>query len=286
MDIKKVIRKSGRPVRIVPNKTPALSSAQVLHNKLTHKGAWELLFVKKGNRTYLAQTLFVQDIEAYAGRDQARPARDAKAGMLPPKLAQIIINLAAGQIGQKSSPDKIRLLDPFCGSGVILQEALLAGMSVLGSDINPRAIEAAQTNLKWLYKAYPHLAGHVSLECADATTHTWPRFSAVASEIDLGPPLSGLPDKPKIDEIKNKANKLLSDFLKNLARQTPKGLPVCLAVPAWDLGGGEFLKLPVIDHLTDIGYTIWDLKTAKNGNLVYHRPGQIVGRQLIRIKRI
>ena len=94
LEIKKIIRNGGRPVRVIPNKTPALSSAQVLHNKLTHKGAWELVSVADGKETILAQTLFVQDIEAYAARDQARPARDAKVGMLPPKLAQIIINLA------------------------------------------------------------------------------------------------------------------------------------------------------------------------------------------------
>jgi hypothetical protein len=35
MSIKRVIRSTGKAVRIVPNKTPALNSAQVLHNKLT-----------------------------------------------------------------------------------------------------------------------------------------------------------------------------------------------------------------------------------------------------------
>src|SRR3990167_9870045 len=103
LEIKKLIKKSGRPVRVVPNKSAVLSSAQVLHNKLTHKGAWELIFIVDGKQTILAQTLFVQDIEAYAARDQARPARDARVGMLPPKLAQIIINLA---LGEKNDPKK------------------------------------------------------------------------------------------------------------------------------------------------------------------------------------
>ena len=82
-------------MRIVPNKALDLSSAQVLHNKLTHRGSWELLLVRGGDKTYLAQTLFVQNIEAYAARDQARPKRDARVGMLPPKLAQILINSLA-----------------------------------------------------------------------------------------------------------------------------------------------------------------------------------------------
>ena len=73
LGLKKIIRASGRSVRIVPNKTLELNSAQVLHNKLTHRGAWELLLVRDGPRTILAQTMFVQDIEAYAARAQARP---------------------------------------------------------------------------------------------------------------------------------------------------------------------------------------------------------------------
>src|SRR5581483_3048786 len=39
--LKKSITASGRSTRLVPNKELALSSAQVLHNNLTKKGAWE-----------------------------------------------------------------------------------------------------------------------------------------------------------------------------------------------------------------------------------------------------
>ena len=39
LGLKKIIRASGRSVRIVPNKTLELNSAQVLHNKLTHTKA-------------------------------------------------------------------------------------------------------------------------------------------------------------------------------------------------------------------------------------------------------
>ncbi|MFZ1683180.1 MAG: hypothetical protein WAU88_03525, partial [Candidatus Zixiibacteriota bacterium] len=61
---------------------------------------WELLVVSDGQTAYLAQTVRIQDIDAYAARDQARPHRDAKVGMLPPKLAQIIINLAIGRLNR------------------------------------------------------------------------------------------------------------------------------------------------------------------------------------------
>jgi tRNA G10 N-methylase Trm11 len=91
--IKKTLRTTGRSVRIVPNQEPALSSAQVLHNHLAGPNGWELVLVSHGDKTILAQTVAEQNINAYGKRDQNRPKRDARVGMLPPKLAQILINL-------------------------------------------------------------------------------------------------------------------------------------------------------------------------------------------------
>jgi len=50
LNIKKAIQKgSGRSVRLVPNKTTELNTAQVIHNKLTGRNGWELVFVKNGD---------------------------------------------------------------------------------------------------------------------------------------------------------------------------------------------------------------------------------------------
>lgn len=278
LQIKKRIRATGRPVRIVPNKEPALSSAQVLHNKLTHRGGWELLFISYGQSVILAQTLFVQDIDAYAARDQARPKRDARVGMLPPKLAQILINLA----GPKSM-----VLDPFCGTGVVLQEALLAGFNVYGTDIEPRMVGYSRENIEWLMEKYPKIKeGRVSLETADATRHRWQRgYDCVVSEVFLGRPLSALPSPEKLKGIINDANLITKKFLSNLAPQAPTGTTLCLAVPAWKSRNG-FLHLPVLAKLADFGYNNLDLKHVERPELIYHREGQMVGREIVIIKKV
>lgn len=41
-------------------------------------------------------------------------------------------------------PDRGKVLDPFCGSGTVLVEALLAGRAALGSDLNPLAVRLAR----------------------------------------------------------------------------------------------------------------------------------------------
>lgn len=288
LEIKKIVRKTGRPVRIVPNKTLALNSAQVLHNKLTTLGSWELLLIKSGDKTILAQSFFVQDIEAYAARDQARPARDARVGMLPPKLAQIIINLAAGAPGamadhaqDKPSIARWVVLDPFCGTGVVLQEALLMGYSTTGSDIDPRMVEYTKENLQWLVKKYPEIESRVVLETSNATNHKWPPFSVVACETALGPPMSSLPPPEKLKQTISEVNLVLKKFLQNLQPQLRPDRKICLAVPTWRKADGKLINLPLIDQISDLGYNWVDFKHVKDEDLVYFREDQTVARRLL-----
>lgn len=293
LGIKKIVKKTGRSVRVVPNKLPALSSAQVLHNKLTHWGGWELLAIGSSGKAIIAQTLFVQDIEAYAARDQARPARDARVGMLPPKLAQIIINLAMSAPEFKD-PDteasQYRIFDPFCGTGVILQEALLMGYGVYGSDIDQRMVDYSIKNVQWLIAHHPQIETHVVIEQADATKDRLPRFSAVASEVYLGKPLKSLPPFGKLNPIIDEANGIVVSFLQNLLTVIPsdkfkKRRRIVLAVPAWRRPSGELIHLPVIAKLTDMGYNRVAFKHVRNDELIYFRENQVVARQLLVLER-
>jgi tRNA G10 N-methylase Trm11 len=289
--IKKVVKQSGKSVRMVPHKNTELGSATVLYNKLTAVNGWELLIVSDGTSAYLAQTTRIQDIDAYSERDQARPKRDAKVGMLPPKLAQIIINLA---VGSKLSDVKAPLivLDAFCGTGVILQEAMLMDYDIYGTDLEARMVEYSIENLKWLDAKYPAKGDYRRIEVGDATKHTWD-FSVpesrnstliVAGETYLGQPLSSLPNSEHLSKIIYEVNLLHHKFLENIGKQIPSGTRLCLAVPTWR-GKHEFLHLPTLDHLTDIGYTRMRFKHVEDKDLIYHRENQIVGRELLVLEK-
>ncbi|HSX29139.1 MAG TPA: hypothetical protein VLE73_01110 [Candidatus Saccharimonadales bacterium] len=281
LELKKVCKKAGRSVRLVPNTEPALSSAQVLHNQLAGELGIELLLVSDGVRTWLAQTTAVQDITAYAKRDQGRPKRDAKVGMLPPKLAQTILNLAASNL---PTLEKNVILDPFCGTGVVLQEALLTGYGAYGTDLEPRMIDYSRQNLEWLATHGVH--GTPQLEPGDATTHQWGHpFAAVASEVYLGRPLSSWPGPDTLQEIMGACNVILEKFLRNLATQTQPGLRLCLAVPAWKAPNGHIHHLAALDHLEKMGYNRLQFEHAPEDELVYYRPEQTVARELLVIIR-
>lgn len=143
IDIKKDLQEDGLSCRYVKATNKNLSSVQIEKNKIIKQGA-EILLIGGIYGFYIGRTLSVQDFEDYSERDFGRPSRDSKSGMLPPKLAKILINL-----GQAKKDDII--MDPFCGSGTIIQEALLLGYTqLIGSDISPRAVADSQENIDWL----------------------------------------------------------------------------------------------------------------------------------------
>lgn len=279
LSVKKAIQAAGRSVRAVPvaNGQTSLSSAQTLHNQLTGPTGMELTLIKAGSQTVLAQVVAVQDIAAYAARDQARPKRDAKVGMLPPKLAQILLNLAVGQ----QADSQLTVLDPFCGTGVVLQEADLMGYSVYGTDLEPRMIDYSKQNLDWL-AGVGHKAWRLAV--GDATDFTWNSFDAVATETYLGRPFSAAPDPATLQKVIKDVDTIHRKFLKNLGQQTKPGLRACLAVPAWFTKSGVN-HLPVLDSLEKMRYTRTSFVHAARKDLIYHRPGQIVGRELVVITR-
>ncbi len=301
LTLKKAIKKTGRNVRLIPNKTHELNAAQVIHNKLTSPTGWELVFVRDGDKVLVAQTVKVQDIDAYARRDRERPLRDTKVGMLPPKLAQIIINLAVGQLPSEKlqnicdipagEPIPFNLLnrtilDPFCGTGVVLQEALLMGYHVTGTDLEPRMVKYTQKNLEWLHNEYnlPDLDSVV--ETGDATNHTWsvkPDF--VAAETYLGRPFTSVPGGEILNQTISECNLIIKKFLQNIHDQIEPGTRLCLAVPAWQIGKNPLKRLPLVDQISDLGYNQVSFEHIGNAPLVYQRPDQIVARELLVITR-
>ncbi len=290
LTLKKIIKSTGRSVRIIANKELELNSAQIAYNGLVSATGWELLVIRDGNSTILAQTVQVQDIDAYAARDQGRPKRDARVGMLPPKLAQTIVNLAVADT--KPSSDTI-ILDPFCGTGVILQEALLMSYRVHGSDLEQRMIDFTDKNLDWLLNGHDEISnaeGSVKTEAGDATDHIWnPTPTTIAAETYLGQPFASLPTPEKLEQVRSSCNLILKKFLRNIAPQLKPGTRLCLAVPAWQRREGQFLHLSLIDsasgagldQLQELGYNRLSFEHVATEDLVYARADQIVARELL-----
>ncbi len=276
LKLKKNLLKLGRKVRLVPNQTAVLSTATSHHNKLGRKPlAVELLLFR--DEYFLS--LGSQNIVAYAKRDQSRPARDAKVGMLPPKLAQILLNLNG------ALPVGTRVLDPFCGTGVVLQEAAMMGYNPLGSDLNPRMVAYTKKNLEWLKQRYrlTNLDLCDIIE-GDATLNVWSKpVEAVACETYLGPPMSQPPSEIKLKTVKQECKGIILGFLQNISRQIEASTPLTLAIPAWLRPDGSYSRLDILDEIEKMGYNV--KKYSGADSLLYFREGQIVAREIISLRK-
>lgn len=274
--LKNLLKRRGRSVRLVPNVDAALSSATSHHNQLGEK-AKHVEIIRYGK--YVAESVGAQNITAYAKRDQARPARDAFVGMLPPKLAQILVNMA---VGSKAGG---RVLDPFCGTGTVLQEALLMGCEAYGTDLAEKMVKYTAKNLEWLGGRYGDLPKY-ELEEGDATKHKWGgKIDFVASETYLGQPFSAPPSDVKLKEVQYTTKAITLAFLKNLAPQIEKGTRLALAIPAWKRPDNSFSHLKIIDEIEKLGYNVCSFKHATNLELLYYRENQVVARQIIVLRK-
>ena len=274
--LKQKLKASGVSLRLLPNSEPALNTATSHHNKLGLSGnKVELLVVRSRNgKVVIAESVGAQNITAYTRRDQERPKRDAFVGMLPPKLAQMMINLSAPRLGA-------RILDPFCGTGVVLQEAALMGFKVYGTDLSEKMIRYSRDNLNWLQDSHS-MRFDWYLHEGDAMDTKWqPPVDAIACESYLGQPFSAPPSPAKLTEVRKTCNYIVSEFLKNIGSQIESGTPLCVGIPAWRDTAGRFTHLPLIDELSTLGYDRFEFTNVKNGDLLYYREDQVVARELL-----
>ena len=278
LQLKKKLRSKGLSVRLIPNKQQELNAAQVLNNKLD-KGGFELCLIFDGKTVHMGRTMHVQDIDEYARRDRQKPVRDPVVGMLPPKLAQTLINIT-------NPARNATLLDPFCGTGTVLMEAHSMGLHTHGSDISPEMVDASAVNMQWFVG--DHKLPKYSIELADATMHQWKApIDIVVGETYLGPPLRNLPSEDQLLQLVDEVDDIHRRFLQNLSPQLTSGTRITLAVPAW-YQKQHFLHLPVLDDLEKLGYnrtSFVHLPASAHGDIVYHRPHQVVGRRILNLIR-
>lgn len=298
MMIKKIIGEMDQSVRMVLPEFNSLSLASVVvtKNLLLQKGS-EICLLAGKNVVYTAKTCSVQDFEDYGRRDYQRPARDEKQGMIPPKVAQIMLNLANCQIGNT-------ILDPFCGIGTIIQEGLLLGFRAIGSDINKLAIKGSEQNLEWFRNRYKMAPGKYGLEVSDATkiadliAKSGQKINAIVTEGTLGPLYS---QYPKIDEIQKNfkdLEKLYKDSFKEFAKFLPEKGRIVICLPAYRKNRDQYEMFPALDFIKPLGYNLMDiispavakrlpfLKLTARGTAIYDRKDQIVAREIVIFEKV
>ncbi len=195
-------------------RVPQLTHVEVLKKRLVENSAEILVCID--TEAFFARTFGVHDPFEFQKRDIARPIQ-RPIFSIPPRLARIMVNLAGCTVGKT-------LLDPFCGVGTILQEALLSRTNVLGIDINDQCISATRRNLDWLVKEYKIDVSMNKYEISQGDARSLSgqigesAVDCIATEPDLGPPLRHLPTEASAKKIQEKLTPLYDDFLRESSK--------------------------------------------------------------------
>lgn len=282
LSFKKILSQNERKVRLVTSKNLDLSSVIVQKNHLLDRG-FEICFFLDQKDVYLGRTLAVQEFAEASFRDFSRPWHQMSRGILPLQLAKILINLA--QI-----PENAFLLDPFCGFGTILTEALLMNYkNIFGADKDPEAVLATRENLRWLVQKFslPALFEDKQIQQCEVEklSQCFPfLFQAIITEPYLGPL------RYRKNELLNIGSSLKELYLKAFQEfrkiLTPQG-KVVFIFPVFKQDK-KILKISslLLPELSKLGFQAKPLIPKPIGcfkksiSLIYKRPDQKIWREI------
>lgn len=279
--VKAHLEAQGFKVRFPRHVGPALSSASVEKNKLLKTGA-EILLVQTTNELLIGKTLAVQEFEAFSKRDYGRPARDMESGIMPPKVARMMINLG-------EQPRTAKLLDPFCGSGTILQEAAFLGYThVTGSDISEKAVTDSRNNLKWLTERDSSLIMPRVLHGDVAKLSqifTEKSIDAIITEPFMGPNFQTTPTIQAVRQNKEELEKLYLAAWKEFAKVLRSGGVVVMILPIFHVGN-QYLKIDMYDKIPALGFEQVELSPKQRHSLVIGNRYDFVLREIVKFRKV
>ena len=139
-------KEEGISLRIVNRGSQNLDSSAVIKEKILNDGNAEYGIIQQQKKWWLLRTLEIQEVEGFVQRDMKKPVRDMKLGMMPPKMARMMINITRNE-GELPS----KVYDPFCGTGTVLLEAMDMGLKISGSDLSMKMVESTEKNTTWLF---------------------------------------------------------------------------------------------------------------------------------------
>ncbi|MCF7906322.1 methyltransferase domain-containing protein [Patescibacteria group bacterium] len=280
LQIKNELKRNNISSRFVTSSQKDLSSVVVQKNKLLSNRGFEFIIIEFQNKYLIAKTESVQDFEKYSYFDFGRPNRDSKSGMLPPKLCKIMINIS------NTKKDSI-ILDPFCGSGSLIQELiLLKYKNIIGTDISDKAIEDTRKNLEWL-KNNLETKINPRIENKDVKNLDFERDSidTIITEPYLGPNDFNPKNIKEIMEIKRDLEDLYIEAFRNFKKILKRGGEVIIIFPIFKNIHDEikFIHLDLLKNIENIGFIKNNFNKEFDLNLkdfVYSRENQNIYREI------
>ncbi|MEO0282218.1 MAG: methyltransferase domain-containing protein [candidate division WOR-3 bacterium] len=210
---------------------------------LLKRGGTEIIYFDSKFYT----TVGVHNPFDFKHRDIERP-RQRPIYSIPPRLARIMVNLTALP-GQK-------LLDPFCGIGTILQEALISGMEVFGLDKNKNCLKDAKINLNWLGFEKFHL---IEGDATQLSRYINEKIDGIVTEPYLGPPLKSNPTDLQAHKILKNIEILFENFLSESKKILKNNSRICIVSPLFVTRSNKIKNIDMTSLADKIGLKVVSL---------------------------
>jgi len=282
MEIKKKLKENNINSRWVISKNEKISSVIIKTNKLIPPFGFDFNIINHEKYIYITLTEKIQNFQEFSLRDYGRPKRDAYSGMLPPKLARMLIN-----ISQAKKNDK--LLDPFCGSGTILTEANFLGFkNITGTDISQKAIDDTKENLKWTRNKFNLKSSNIKVELANAQNLNQ-KFKKNYFDYIITEPYLGPQRKLTIHNISKtikELEKLYSNFLKSAFQITTLNSKIVMVWPIFNFSEKKIFINPDLfrwqyNHEDQSFLKKLNIPLSYRNTIIYKREKQKIFREII-----
>ena len=227
------------------------SGPELYSERVVSRSAMDFVVFPLGATSQWGVTVYVPETEGFKERSTERPYVTSGIS-LSSRLARLLINISGVAKGQV-------LLDPFCGSGTILGEALLKGADCIGVDRNHGSVERTKDNLAWFLsksqRGGPRPPSY-SVVTGDATNLRRSlgdqMVDAIVSEPILMPRLSSPPTIEKARRLIKHASMIYSDALYEMSGVLRRGGRMVLVTPSLRTIEGKDVTLSFED-LREVG---------------------------------
>ncbi len=275
IETKKMLKQMGRSARYVEAK----NSATVIYNNLIRSGADIEIYQDE-----LFLSAAIQPIEDFSKRDFGRPGRDDESGMLPPKLAMMMINLAT--VGMSKT-----IFDPSCGSGTVISEAVLMGYKkIIAVDISDKAIDDTIKNLQWLKTNFQvkNNTDDISIFVGDVTKISQKIKSdsvdAIITEPYLGKPLRGSESSLVLEQQALELKRLYLQSFAQFHKILKDDGVVVFIIPRFKTRDG-WVTIDCAEEIENLGFEN-DCIVEDEDHLLYWRETQHLGREIWKFKKV
>ena len=211
-------------------------SGEVDNVMLAKKHINDIIIFFRGDSGYVGITDSFSNPLEFKKRDEKKPIIVPTMG-IPIRLAKIMLNLAGVMKGKA-------ILDPFCGTGIILQEAVIMGAFINGSDIDEKMVSYTKKNLSWVLDEYKISGIRVDaiikkVDVAKLTKAFPQAFDAIATEPYFGPAIKRLSSMKTAKHLINKSVIIYETAIKQISAVLRKGGYLCIVVPSYRTNKGN-----------------------------------------------